>query len=177
MISKINNIKNFGIFQNYSHDCNLSDYNRYNLFYGWNGSGKSTLSSLFECIERKEQSSEYSSSEWTIDTENTQVTQNNVSNNNLTIRVFNKSFVEKNVFTPNDKIKGIIYISEEQGKDKDELDEKTKELNKKNDRKKERWSESAEIKKLAKDIENIQVRFSQYDLLDYLYIFSKEVPV
>jgi wobble nucleotide-excising tRNase len=138
MISKINNIKNFGIFQNYSHHSNLKDYNRYNLFYGWNGSGKSTLSSLLECIERKEQSSEYSSSEWTIETEDsTQVTQNNVGNNNLNIRVFNKSFVGKNVFTPNDKIKGIIYISEEQGKDKEELDEKTKELSKKNDRKKE----------------------------------------
>jgi len=53
MITKINNIKNFGLFENYFHNANLKDYNRYNLFYGWNGSGKTTLSSLFECLERK----------------------------------------------------------------------------------------------------------------------------
>jgi wobble nucleotide-excising tRNase len=137
MITKINSIKNFGIFQNYSHDVNLKDYNRYNLFYGWNGSGKSTLVSLFESLERKEQSQEYPNSEWIIDVENVQVTQNNVNNSNLNIRVFNKSFVEKNIFTPNDKIKGIIYISEEQRKGKEDLDEKTKELNKKNVREKQ----------------------------------------
>lgn len=137
MITRINSIRNFRIFQNYSHDTNLKDYNRYNLFYGWNGSGKSTLASLFECLERKEQSQEYSSSEWSIDADNIQITQNNVGSNSMNIRTFNKSFVEKNVFTPNDKIKGIIYLSEEQGKDKEELDEKTKELNKKANRKKE----------------------------------------
>ena len=137
MITKINNIKNFGLFQNYSHDTSLKNYNRYNLFYGWNGSGKSTLSSLFECLERKEQSQEYTSSEWGIDTDNGQILYNNVSGNNLNIRVFNKSFVEKNIFTPNDKIKGIVYISEEQGNDKKELEQKELELKKKNDRKKE----------------------------------------
>lgn len=137
MIKKINSIKNFRIFRNYLHDTNLKDYNRYNLFYGWNGSGKSTLASLFECLERKEQSQEYPSSEWSIEADNLQITQNNVSSNSLNIRTFNTSFVEKNVFTPNDKIKGIIYISEGQGKDKEELDEKTKELNKKEHRKKE----------------------------------------
>jgi wobble nucleotide-excising tRNase len=137
MIIKINNIKNFGIFQDYSHDANLKDFNRYNLFYGWNGSGKSTLASLLESLERKEQSQEYQTSEWAIDTDNAQIMQGNVNSNNLNIRVFNKNFVERNVFTLNDKIKGIIYISEEQGKDEEELDEKTKELSRKNIRKKE----------------------------------------
>lgn len=137
MITRINSLKNFGIFQNYSHNTNLKDYNRYNLFYGWNGSGKSTLASLFECLEQKEPSQEYPSSEWSIEADKIQITQNNISNTSLNIKVFNKSFAEKNVFTPNEKIKGIIYISEGQGKDKDELDEKTKELNKKNNQEKE----------------------------------------
>ncbi len=137
MIIRINSIKSFGIFQNYLHDSKLKDFNRYNLFYGWNGSGKSTLGYLFECLERKEQSHEYSTSEWSVDTENIQITQTNTNSNTLNIRTFNKSFVERNIFTPSDKIKGIIYISEEQGKDKEQLEEKTKELNKKNLRKKE----------------------------------------
>jgi hypothetical protein len=79
----------------------------------------------------KEQSQEYPNAEWTIEFKSGEVTQDNVSTNNLNLRVFNKSFVENNVFTPNDRIKGIIYISEEQGKDKEELDNKTKELDKK----------------------------------------------
>lgn len=126
MIKRINSIKNYSIFQTYSHNSNLRDFNRYNLFYGWNGSGKSTLASLFECLERKEQSQEYPLSEWNIETDNTQITKNNVNNNNLNIRVFNRNFIEKNIFTQDDKIKGIIYLSEELGKDKEELDEKTK---------------------------------------------------
>lgn len=136
MITKINSIKDFRIFQNYSHDSNLKNYNRYNLFYGWNGSGKSTIASLFECLERKEQSVEYPSSEWNIEADNTQITQNNVNNNNLNIRVFNRNFIEKNVFTQDDKIEGIIYVSEEHGKEKEELDTKKEELQKKEDRKK-----------------------------------------
>ena len=126
MIERINDIKNFGIFQNYSHDSNLKNYNRYNLFYGWNGSGKSTLASLFECLERKEQSHDYPTAEWSINFDNRQVSHSNLNANALNIRVFNSSFIEKNIFTPNDKIKGIVYISEEQGKDKEELDEKAK---------------------------------------------------
>lgn len=126
MIERINDIKNFGIFQNYSHDSNLKNYNRYNLFYGWNGSGKSTLASLFECLERKEQSHDYPTAEWSINFDNRQVSHSNLNTNALNIRVFNSSFIEKNIFTPNDKIKGIVYISEEQGKDKEELDEKAK---------------------------------------------------
>ena len=134
MIKNIFKLKNFGIFQNYFHNISLKDYNHYNLFYGWNGSGKSTLTSLFECIEKKEQSQEYPLSEWIVDTNESQITQDNVKNNTLNIRVFNKSFVERNVFTSNDKIKGIIYISEEQGNDKNELEQKESELKIKNSR-------------------------------------------
>lgn len=136
MIERINHIKKFGIFQDFSND-NLKQFNRYNLFYGWNGSGKSTLSSLLESIERKEQSQEHPTSEWQIKTDTSLIDQSNVKSNSLNIRVFNKSFVERNVFTPNDKIEGIIYISEEQGKDKDELENQTKELQKKDKKKKD----------------------------------------
>lgn len=136
MIKSISKLNNFGIFKNYSPSADLADFNRYNLFYGWNGSGKSTLSSLLECIERKEQSSEHALSEWDIKIEGGQITHNNVNVNSLNIRVFNKNFIEKNVFTPNDKIKGIVYISEGQGNDKKTLEQKEPVLKSKKDRKK-----------------------------------------
>ncbi|MDD4531922.1 MAG: AAA family ATPase [Bacilli bacterium] len=136
MIKSISKLKNFGIFKDYSPNADLVGFNRYNLFYGWNGSGKSTLSSLFECIERKEQSPEHPLAEWNIDIEGGQITPSNVSLNSLNIRVFNKNFIEKNVFTPNNKIEGIVYISEEQGNDKKTLEQKEPVLKFKKERKK-----------------------------------------
>jgi len=120
MIVKIDKLKNFGIFQNYLHDNSLSNFNRYNLFYGWNGSGKSTLVNLFRWIETK-QPVNFEASEWEITTETNTINQNNVGTSNLNIRVFNKDFVEKNVFTQNG-VKGIVYISEKTGSDKTRLD-------------------------------------------------------
>ena len=137
MIKSISKLKNFGIFQDYSPNADLLGFNRYNLFYGWNGSGKSTLSSLFECIERKEQSPEYALSEWNIEIEGGQITHSNTNANSLNIRVFNKNFIEKNIFTPNDKIKGIVYISEEQSNDKKTLEQKEPVLKSINKRKTE----------------------------------------
>ena len=137
MIKSISKLKNFGIFQDYSPNADLLGFNRYNLFYGWNGSGKSTLSSLFECIERKEQSPEYALSEWNIEIEGGQITHSNTNANSLNIRVFNKNFIEKNIFTPNDKIKGIVYISEEQSNDKKTLEQKEPVLKSTNKRKTE----------------------------------------
>jgi wobble nucleotide-excising tRNase len=137
MIKSISKLKKIGFFQDYSPNADLLGFNRYNLFYGWNGSGKSTLSSLFECIERKEQSPEHALSEWDIEIEGGQITHSNANTNSLNIRVFNKNFIEKNVFTSNDKIKGIVYISEEQSNDKKTLEQKEPILRSKNNRRKE----------------------------------------
>ena len=112
MIKKINNLKKFGIFQNYAPEASLADFNRFNLFYGWNGSGKSTLSTLFESIERKKQSEQHIDSEWQVLTDLDVITQVNVNDNSQNIRVFNKDFVIRNIFTPDEKVKGILYVSE-----------------------------------------------------------------
>jgi|WetSurMetagenome_2_1015567.scaffolds.fasta_scaffold00458_1 wobble nucleotide-excising tRNase len=51
MITKINKIKNLGLlFCNYTCTCELPEFKRFNLIYGWNGSGKTTLSGLFDVI-------------------------------------------------------------------------------------------------------------------------------
>ena len=51
MITKIEKIKNLGIFTDYKWDSNLPEFKRFNLIYGWNGSGKTTLSQLFDSLE------------------------------------------------------------------------------------------------------------------------------
>jgi wobble nucleotide-excising tRNase len=122
MITKINRIKKFGIYQDYSSKSDLKSFNQYNLFYGWNGSGKSTLANLLACIERKKQSDSHNDSEWEITTDNGSITNTTVQQNELNIRVFNKDFVERNVFTTDDKVKSILYISEEKVVEKQQLE-------------------------------------------------------
>lgn len=121
MIKKISKLKDFGLFQNYTNDNSLDDFNRYNLFYGLNGSGKSTLVNLFRWIETK-QAVCFPESEWNVITDNNNIIdQNNVGKNTLNIKVFNKDFVEKNVFTRNG-VKGILYLSEGTGNEINKLD-------------------------------------------------------
>lgn len=126
MIKKINKIKKFGIFENYAHDASLVDFNKYNLFYGWNGSGKSTLSNLLRWIETKQPIC-FADAEWDVETENGTINQANVAVNTLNIKVFNKDFVKKNVFTDNG-VKGIVYLSEKTGIDKTALDSEVDQL-------------------------------------------------
>lgn len=50
-IKKINKLKDFGSFENFSWPAGLPEFKKNNLFYGKNGSGKTTLSHFFQCFE------------------------------------------------------------------------------------------------------------------------------
>lgn len=111
MISKIKKIKNLGLFSNYTWDSSLSDFNRYNLFYGWNGSGKTTLSKFFGCIESGK-APDFSSLEYEIECcgdvnykETTPFTRK--------VRVFNQDYIQKNVQLLSGKANPIFILGEE----------------------------------------------------------------
>ena len=53
MITKLTEIKGFGIFENYKQGVDAAPFLKFNLVYGWNGSGKTTLSKLFRAVENK----------------------------------------------------------------------------------------------------------------------------
>ena len=59
MITKIEKIKNLGIFSDYKWDSNLPEFKRFNLIYRWNGYGKTTLSQLFDSLEATRTLEEY----------------------------------------------------------------------------------------------------------------------
>ncbi|MGL4520397.1 MAG: AAA family ATPase [Phocaeicola sp.] len=120
MITKIPKIKDYGIFEDFSWDVGTQDFNRYNLFYGWNGSGKSTLSSLLSELTLDNQAQLHPLSKWNITTQRGQVMPNMVDGIPMNIYVFNKAFVEKNVFTEN-HVKGIVYLSEKKKDEKEKL--------------------------------------------------------
>lgn len=65
MILKINKLKRFGIYQDYTWGP-IDDFKKKNLIYGWNYSGKTTLSKLFQVLEVKDKKMNFVGSEFEI---------------------------------------------------------------------------------------------------------------
>ncbi|WP_438712151.1 AAA family ATPase [Aquimarina muelleri] len=133
MIKKINRLKKFGIYQDFSWN-DLDDFKEKNLIYGWNYSGKTTLSKLFQNLEFKDKNKYFSGAEFSFTTEKdnleTTHSQDDLENFSFDVKVFNSNYI-KRVFTfdlPNSDIQPIsFYLGDPSG----ELDKKIKHLEKK----------------------------------------------
>lgn len=113
MITKINKLKRFGIFQNYTWGA-IDDFKKKNLVYGWNYSGKTTISKLFQVLEFKDKNKYFSGSEIEISfddggTANT-INQDNVSTFPFFVKVFNSEYI-KRIFTWDEPKAGFNPIS------------------------------------------------------------------
>jgi len=133
MINKINKLKKFGIYKNFSWN-GLDDFKKKNLIYGWNYSGKTTLSKLFQNLEFKDKNKYFSGAEFNFTTENDKTeknhTQNDLENFPYTVKVFNANYI-KRVFTFDDPNSDFQPISFYLGDPSGELDSKIKNLDKK----------------------------------------------
>ena len=100
MIKKIRKL-NKGIFRftNWQ-DSHIPDFKKFNLIYGWNGTGKTTLANALRTLEKPPQQSDV---QFDVTWETTQQTK---------VRVFNKQFIEENIFKidRNDKTVSPIYV-------------------------------------------------------------------
>lgn len=110
MISKIEKIKNLGIFTDYKWDSDLPEFKRFNLIYGWNGSGKTTLSQLFASFET-DKSEIYPELEYKVQTDEGDFTQKNIFNKK--IRVFNQDYISENIEILSGKAKPIFILGKE----------------------------------------------------------------
>lgn len=141
MIKKFNLI-NYGSYQHFSWSESLEDFKKLNIFYGRNYSGKTTLSRILRSFELKKPHSDYTDSNFEIQTDTRCLTQNDIENNDLTIRVYNKDFMKDNLgFLIDDKSGDIKSFSSviigEQNKEiqikiqsiKEKLGEKEDEVN------------------------------------------------
>lgn len=135
MITKINKLKDFGIFQNLSWN-GLDNFKKKNLIYGWNYSGKTTLSKLFQNLEFKEKDKYFSGSEFDITTEkeeaSTNHSQNDLENFPYNVKVFNTNYI-KRIFTWDNPQSDIQPISFYLGDPSGNLDKQIKVLDKKKD--------------------------------------------
>lgn len=98
IITKINKLKRFGIYQNYAWGS-LDDFKKKNLVYGWNYSGKTTLSKLFQVLEFKDKNKCLSGSEIEItindETIIRTINQDNLATFPFIVKVFNSECIKR----------------------------------------------------------------------------------
>lgn len=146
MITKINKL---GTFDNFQWEKQCEEFGQYNFFYGWNYSGKTTLSRIFRCLEMKVPHDDFPDAEFSIESDNGNITQRNISAGYI-IRVFNEDFIEKNFKWNNEKadIDPVLILGEEVK----DLENKVKELTEQKEAK-ENKLKKAEEKKQSKERE------------------------
>jgi wobble nucleotide-excising tRNase len=94
-IERILQMRNCGVFRDFSWPTDLSDFGRYNLLYGWNGAGKTTLSRLFRSLELRRSPTV---GEAVLRISGIDVAGNEFPFSTFPIRVFNRDFIHESVF-------------------------------------------------------------------------------
>jgi wobble nucleotide-excising tRNase len=136
-ITRFDKITKHRIFDNFSWPNDLPDFARFNLIYGWNGSGKTTLSNLLRHLQMKEPVLEgevYFHIDGSPCPGNTLATSNALPQ----VCVFNRDFVEANVFSSTFQIpENPVFVQVQQlspiyflGKDSVDKQKQAEELNK-----------------------------------------------
>ena len=99
-IQRISRLRGCGVFRDYAWPSDLSEFGQYNLIYGWNGSGKTTLSKLLHDLELKRPPR---MGDAVVRIDGRDVRGENFSHSDIQIRVFNRDFIQENVFPVEDR--------------------------------------------------------------------------
>jgi wobble nucleotide-excising tRNase len=113
MIESID-VQNFGSYKGFVWAQNVVDqrgqavsFRKLNILYGRNYSGKTTLSRIVQSIERGRLPEKYIGARFRIKTANGVITEADVANTNLSVRVFNKDFIDHNLSFLRDSLGSI----------------------------------------------------------------------
>lgn len=114
-ISQISKMKNCRTFWDFVWPAGLLAFQDYNLIYGWNGTGKTTISDVLRAIERKQTSFE---GEFTVQTDTNAIKSDGLAEGWAEqippLRVFNRNYIEENIFATNSgTITPIFFLGEE----------------------------------------------------------------
>ncbi len=113
-VKTIESIKEYGIFTDYNSN-GIKEFSVNNIIFGWNYSGKTTISRIFRCLERKELHTDFAKGKFKIILDNDNVvTEKEVPENNLKIRVFNSDYIKDNIEwdLPENTVKPILIVGE-----------------------------------------------------------------
>ncbi|QYG99849.1 AAA family ATPase [Campylobacter coli] len=146
---------NFGSYENFTWDNGLEEFKTINIFYGRNYSGKTTLSRIARSFELKKHNEDFLDGNFKIKLEDGSfLTQNDVINSNLDIRVYNSDFVKENLNYLYDKkgnIKGFKSIGVEQKNIKEIIEKREEILKKRNEKLKDIKANREKISKTKQD--------------------------
>lgn len=167
-IQQIQKIKNCRSFNDFTWTEDLDDFKRYNLIYGWNGSGKTTIADIFYSIQNGKNS--FSGGDFRIQINGEFIDSSNLFQSDIPmIRVFNRAYIENNIFAPT-KIKTIFFLGsesiEKQKEIQDTIIKLTEENNKNNklleEKKKNENDMNSLIIKGAKEVKTALSKDSSY---------------
>ncbi len=98
MITRIDSISNFGVFQSFTWDKKtLPDFKDKNIIYGWNYSGKTTLSRVFSSIKNKALHPKFKESQFSIEVDGKKFNQEQLHLIELNVEVFNAEYIKDNL--------------------------------------------------------------------------------
>lgn len=126
-IDRITKIKNHPVFRDFCWPPELNDFKNYNLIYGWNATGKTVLSNLLRAIEKREP---ITIGEMEIVSDERKIGSEEFSTDTMLpqVRVFNRNFVEENVFTRHGIASPIFFFGEESIEKQKQVDGLKREL-------------------------------------------------
>lgn len=122
MLKSIEKIKRLGVYQNYAKPAGTKDFAAKNLIYGWNYSGKTTLSRLFAKLEGKMPHADFKDCEFTFNGGVDAITEKNLPECNLSVRVFNSDFVRSNLFFDSGDCNAILLLGKESEEAQKQID-------------------------------------------------------
>lgn len=122
VVKKIKKLEHPGVLRDFSWGSDLPSFGRFNLFYGWNGSGKTTISNVFRSLQFKEMPD----GKVVLSTASGTFSGEDFPESKLQVRVFNKDFVTKSVFTVDRKVEPIFVLGEESAEKQARIEQKKK---------------------------------------------------
>lgn len=131
MILSIKKVKDFGVYQDFSWvNGQIKTFKEKNVVYGWNYSGKTTLSRIFSSLRDRKIHPNYLGAKFTINTEEGEFNEDNITDFPYDIAVFNSDYIRDNLKW--DKSHDIDAISFDIGANveiRDEIDRNEQMLN------------------------------------------------
>ena len=118
-IERVRQLRGCGVFRDFAWPSDLPEFGRYNLIYGWNGTGKTTLSRLFRDLELRRSPKE---GEATLRIDGNDVRGESFPQSDVQARVFNRDFINENVFpVGRDEMPPILVLGAENVKKQKEV--------------------------------------------------------
>ena len=128
MIQRIDTIKDFGIFKNYSwaSSIGIEEFKHKNIIYGWNYSGKTTLSRIFSSLRDQAIHKDFPTASFKLTHDQGFVDQGSLANFPYPVVVFNSEYAKDNLrWEFDENINAIFFEVGDNAKISEQIDKLT----------------------------------------------------